>query len=424
MSRIQWARLAGALAVLLSGCSPGTPSPTATVTATAPPIVPSTLSPTTPTPSPIILTLWLPPSLAPTNSTAAGALLANRVAEFEAAHPSLHLEIRLRDASGPAGLLERLRLAAAAAPATLPDLIALDPASLSLAALEELVQPYPGALPPPAETGWFPFALAPGEPDEPRYGIPVAAQTWVLAYNRDRLRRTPASWSDLVGSDGPFLFPAADPRAVFVLSQYLALQGELTHSDGSPAIDPAVLEEVLTFIGSAYNAGTLPLTSRQYDRASQTWTALLEGQAASAMAPLASWMAQGSEAIPARSLPTRSGAGIALTETWSWALVTDDPERQAIAVELVEWLSQPAFLGAWTRALGWLPPNNAALETWRADRAATLVRQLTLVAKPLPSGSILDEVGPAMRSAVDSVLTGSLTPQNAALQASTEVGGP
>jgi ABC-type glycerol-3-phosphate transport system substrate-binding protein len=123
-------------------------------------------------------------------------------------------------------------------------------------------------------------------------------------------------------------------------------------------------------------------------------------------------------------LPTRDGAGVALARTWSWSLVTNDPDVQAIAVDLVEWLSEPAFLGPWTYALGSLPPNAAALKMWPAGPATALVNQLVHVARPMPSRQIAEVVGPALHKAVDAVLSGALTPQTAALQASTEVAGP
>jgi hypothetical protein len=126
----------------------------------------------------------------------------------------------------------------------------------------------------------------------------------------------------------------------------------------------------------------------------------------------------------ASALPTRDGNGIAVARTWSWCLVTEDAAIQPIVVELVEWLSEPEFLGEWTYALGSLPPNAAALEVWPAGAAATLVNQLVRVAQPMPPRRITDIVGPALRKSVDAVLSGALTPQTAALQASTEVAGP
>jgi hypothetical protein len=84
-------------------------------------------------------------------------------------------------------------------------------------------------------------------------------------------------------------------------------------------------------------------------------------------------------------------------------------------------LSEPDFLGPWTHALGSLPPNTAALEMWPSDPSTTLVRQLVNVTRPMPPRALTETVGPALRKAVDAVLSGALTPQTAALQASTEV---
>jgi ABC-type glycerol-3-phosphate transport system substrate-binding protein len=357
-------------------------------------------------------------------NTSAGALLADRLAAFEAAHLDVKLAVRIKEIAGPSGLLETLRAASVVAPAALPDLIALGPGELSAAAEEERLVVYPGTLPAPAEAAWYGFALDSASLDGVRYGVPSAGQTEVLVYDTAAYARAPADWAALVGGPAPFLFPAADPQSAFTLAEYLSAGGLLTQSEGNPAIDPATLEGVLTFYGSAYSAGVLPLTSRQYESASLTGSLFEEHRAASAVAPLEAWMAKPRPGSAAGALPTRDGAGVALARTWSWSLVTNDPDVQAIAVDLVEWLSEPAFLGPWTYALGSLPPNAAALEMWPAGPATALVNQLVHVARPMPSRQIAEVVGPALHKAVDAVLSGALTPQTAALQASTEVAGP
>lgn len=421
MSLRSWARLTGALAILLSACGP-TAAPAPTGTPTSAPIVPSTLSPATATPTPFVLSVWVPPAFAPDPQTAAGTLLADRLAEFEARHPEVRLEVRTKTTSGPAGLLETLRVSSQVAPAAVPDLIALDPSSLATAAEEGLIGAYPGPRPLPEEADWFSFALEPTVVQDVAYGVPVASRMDVLAYDAARYARPPADWSAILGGPAPFLFPAADPTGRFSISQYLALEGSLQQDDGSPGIDPAVLESVLTFYGSAYNAGVLPLTSRQYENASQTWKAFTEGRAASAVTPLESWMANPtlSAAVP---LPTRESGGAGLTTTWSWAVVARNGQRQAVVVELVEWLSDPFFLGPWTYAMGMLPPNRLALDAWPAGPATALANQLVRVARAAPSSEILGVVGPSFQVAVDAVLSGEKSPQEAALAAATEVGG-
>lgn len=415
------ARLTGALAITLAGCVPtGAPEPTADPT--SPPILPSTLTPATATPTPSVVTLWVPPPFAPDPATAAGALLIDRLAEFEARHPGTRLDVRVKEQDGPAGLIETLRAAAAVAPSALPDVIALDPSDLAAAARDELVEAYPAPLPPPEAGDWYAFALEPATIDGTLFGVPSAAQTEILAFDPARFTRPPADWSAILSGPAPFLFPAADPTAALTISHYLDLEGSLTQEDGSPALDPGVLETVLTFYGSAYNAGVLPLTSRQYETAGETWTAFNEGRAASVVAPLEAWMADsnGSAAVP---LPGREPRGVALAEPWMWAVVGSAVQTQEAAVALVEWLSDPFFLGPWTHALGMLPPNEFALQAWPSTPDATLVGQVIAIARPVPSDSILDVVGPALQKAVDSVLSGSMSPQEAALGAATEVGG-
>jgi hypothetical protein len=423
MSLRLWARLVGALAFSLGACT-STPTASPTASSTAPPVLPSTLAPASATPPPTVISLWLPPFLAPDRSSESGALLQARLSDFEASHPRVRLIVRIKELEGPSGLLETLLLASDAAPAALPDLIILRAGDLMAAADEERIVPYPAPLPSPDAEAWYEFALESSQVDATRYGVPSPSQTDVLVYDRQALRRPPTSWSDVLGSPAPFLFPAADLQAAFTLAQYLALDGQLTQPEGSPAIDPAALEAVLKFYGSAYNAGTLPLTSRQYQSSAQTWTAFEERRATSAVAPLEAWMASSLEDAAASALPTRHGSGIALATTWSWAVVTRDAERQAITVELIEWLSEPAFLGPWTHALGALPPNNAALDVWPEGPATDLTNQLVLIARPMPFGEVIDAVGPAMWKAVDAVLSGGLAPQAAALQAATDVAEP
>jgi len=420
----RWARLAGALAFSLTACTPNAAIAPPTSAATAPPIVPSTLTPPTVTPAPTIVTLWVPPFLAPDANTAAGALLAVRLEAFETIHPGVRLAVRTKETSGPSGLLETLRAASVVAPASLPDLIALAPGEISAAALEERIIPYPGPLPPPEPGAWYGFALDSATVGDTRYGVPSAGQAEVLVYDTGAYGRTPGDWAAMVGGPAPFLFPAADPQAAFTLAEYLSAGGLLTQAEGDPAIDPAALEDVLTFYGSAYSAGVLPLTSRQYESPSQTADLFEERRAASAVAPLDTWMADPRAGSAAGALPTRDGGGIALARTWSWSLVTNEDDIQTIAVDLVEWLSDPGFLGPWTYALGSLPPNAVALEAWPAGPSTTLVQQLVSVARPVPSRQITELVGPALRKAVDAVLSGAMTPQTAALQASTEVAGP
>lgn len=412
------------LAALLAAC--GGPPPLTTEAPRPSPTAPALEPPgeSTPQPStPRRVRLWLAPTFAPGEDTAAGALLQARLKAFQENRPDLVLEVRIKEPSGPAGLLTTLAAAHAAAPGALPDLLTLEADDLADAAARGLVLPLDDLLTAPPDR--YPLAGAAAFTGPPTYGLPFAADGEVLAYLTDHYPGQPRSWNDLVNGPSPFLFPAGDPEAAFTLAQYLALGGPLEDENGRPALDPALLAEVLSFYGSAQTAGTLAPAARQYREARETWAVLQAGGAVSAVAPFRTFLEQHNPATTAAApLPTRDGQGICLAATWGWALVTQDPERQALALDLLRWLTDPEFLGPWTEALGLLPADPAALATWSERAGGAVANQLVLVCRPLPSRGLRRAVGPALQAAVDAVLGGGVTPEAAAVQAAEAVRSP
>lgn len=417
-------RLALVLLVGLAGCAP-TPTP-APPTPTTAAIVPPTLTPSpgpTATPSPLVLHLWVPPAFAPDPQSEAGALLQARLSAFEADHPNVRVEIRLKDEAGSAGLFQTLQTAFRVAPAALPDVIALDSSDLAQAAGMGLVVALPPIAPDDGD-GIFAFAREAIDIAGTRYGAPFGSRADVLVFRTDAFSRAPRSWSDLLSSTPPFLFPAGDPEGQTTLAEYLSLGSSLTNEQGQLSLDPLNLEEVLAFYGSAHNAGLLPLTVRQYETSLETWGAFHEGRASSAVAPLHVFLAEGRPTELAVPLPTRDGTGVCLVTTWSWALVAKDPQRQTLAQELMTWLSAPAFLAGWTQSLGLLPIDHASLQAWSEGGDKTLAEQVVEVARAMPTAAVRAVVGSPLLSAVDSVLTGQLTPNAAALAAAQAVPSP
>ena len=413
-----------ALVWSLAACGP-TPTPAAP-TATAAPIVPPTLTASpgpTATPSPLVLRVWLPPAFAPDPQSEAGALLQARLEAFEADHPEVRVEIRLKDEAGSAGLLGTLQAAARVAPAALPDVLALDSSDLAQAATAGQLAALP-PLPAEPETGVFDFTRRAVDVGGTRYGTPFGSRADVLVFRTDAFSRAPRSWSDLLSSTPPFLFPAGDPEGQITLAEYLSLGASLTDDRGQLRLDSLNLEEVLAFYGSAHSAGLLPLTVRQYESPLETWGAFHEGRATSAVAPLHVFLAEGRSNELAAPLPTRDGDGVCLAMTWSWALVTQDTARQPLALELMTWLSAPAFLGEWTQALGLLPADHESLNAWSDGADKALAEQLISVTQAMPTAGVRAAVGAPIRSAVDSVLSGQLTPNAAALAAAQAVPPP
>jgi ABC-type glycerol-3-phosphate transport system substrate-binding protein len=414
--------LTALLVLALTACAPPEPMDgTATApgfSATSPPAGPT---PTVPARSRTV-SLWLPPALAPDPQTPSGAWLASRLESFELANPGTQVVVRIKDRSGPGGLLETLSAASRAAPAALPDLIALDAAALNTAALKGLVMPVDGLIPDGLIDTWYDYALPAVQIDDGSYGIPFASEMQLFAYQRELFRNPPRTWADLLSAEGPFLFPAADPWSDFVLAQYLALGGPVRDDAGRLSLDPTVLADVLSFLASARTAGVLPLSVRQFATPEETWAALRDERVSAAVVPVDDFLREfDPEAVTAVPMPTREGSGIALAATWSWALVARDPQQQSLAIELAIWLAQPEFSGPWTERLGLAPTSAEQLDRWSSAPKQNILRRAIPVTRAAPSEEIRVTFGPPIRAAVDAVLGGSATARDAALAAAQEV---
>ncbi len=403
-------------ALLLVGCAglgaDSTPNPGPESTPTFSP----TTIPATSTPSPNgNLVLWLVPRFAPSTDTAAGALLLARLQAFEANHPGLIITTRIKQESGSGGLVETLQAAAIAAPATLPDIVVLNVEMLNQAAGDGLILPLDDLLTTPSAPTWYDFSLDASMVNGGRYGMPFAADCDVLSYSLAAYPAAPRAWDDLLNGPAHFLFPAADPQAVFTINLYLAAGGAITNTAGVPMLEAEPLAEVFSFYELLLTADVVPLISRQYTTAAETWAQQSGGKAVAALAPLSTFF---NTYIPslhsAAPLPAPDTAGTIFAETWSWAIVPHDPAHQALAAELLQWLSDPEFLGPWTNALNLLPPNAPTLATWPDGPKASIASRLVTSAQNRPGDEILDVLGPPIQEAVQQIFLEGATPEEAA----------
>lgn len=414
------------LAVALSSCV----NASTTMTPGLPTTVPSSPVPTVsateaPPQAPRSLTLWVAPPFAPGSESPAGALLTERLRAFEQIHPGLSIQVRVKSTDGPSGLLETLIAANAAAPALLPDAITFSTSNLEDAASKDLIIALDDILPAPETPDWYDFSLPAARVAGDFFGLPLASEVNILAYRSDLYPSPPRSWEDLLGEPRSFLFPAGDPLAVFTLAQYLSLDGFLLNTDDTPALNPAVLSDVLTTYNAALAAQILPYSVRQISTVEQSWSALQDNSAASAVAPLSTYLlADNPEKFSAVPLPTQDGKGIGLASTWSWAIVTQDAERIQIVAELLAWLNAPDFLGLWTHSLGMLPPTSASLAAWPEGNSAALASSLVTVTLPMPHSSLRLTIGPVLYDAVEAVLGGGEAPTTAAQAAAEALSNP
>lgn len=356
--------------------------------------------------------------MSPDASSPGGTLLADRIAAFEAAHPGLHVDVRVKAESGPGGLREMLGLTALAAPRALPDVVALDQSDLQATSLKHLVVPLDGsALPIPSQPTWAPFASSLSLINGAFVGLPFSGDCEILVRTQPATT-SPLLWADLLGWHQTLYAPLADPKAIFLLSEYLAAGGRLPGGLSEISLDAPALTSSLGWLLELNHSGVLPAGSLQVSSFNQALS-LLETGGQGAISSFSGYAAAShargdlSGSLP----PTPEGQAFSLVTGWSWAVATSNPQRQLLAVDLITWLTEPKFLGTWTRAQGALPARVDALSWWPADAQTQLARACLSAGILYPSDEILTTVAPVLNQASQSVLTRRENPSQAAAAA-------
>lgn len=399
-------RAALAVSFLLAACAGAAPPQPASTPA---PVATTAVSDPTPSAtseqSPGALTLWLAPRFAPNPETRAGEILQQHLHAFEAAYPGSHVSIRIKAVHGAGGMVESLAAAAGAAPAALPDLVTLD--RTALISSSDLLLDLEGPFPQAARGELYEFGRV---PQGLLVGIPFAADVDVFAYKTAVFDSPPLTWSSLFTDQGSFLIAAADAESLFLVAQYLAMDGLLGLDTD---LDAGVLSEALEFLSAAADSGALSQAATDLNSASETWFALRQGQEGAAQAPFAEFVASYNPTVYAAGpFPTSDGSGVVLASPWFWAIPAG--VEGELEMQLVEWLSDPAFLADWSHALGSLPVQPEVLALWPDSPETAISSRLVAVALAKPESGVLQAYGPRFAAALQAVLNGDLTPAEAA----------
>jgi ABC-type glycerol-3-phosphate transport system substrate-binding protein len=361
------------------------------------------------------LRVWMPPELAPTGNAPGSDVLAAQLAEFEQKHPGLKVDVRVKAASGPGGLLHSLMASYNVAPSVVPNVIVLNGEDLASAAAAGLVIPLDTFFPGQTLEDYYPFAQALSRRDNgERVGLPFAADAQVLVYNANFYAASPLAWNSV--TTGTFIFPGADLTALTVLNEYLAQGGTLVDSSGKLVLKVDLLAKALTFFRSARDIGILPMSTLAYADSIATWQGFRDGRATLAVTSARQFLSDSDRTNWAAGtlIPAPDGRPLALARGWSWAIVNTQPERHADVAALLAWLNDPQRLAAWTQAADVLPTRQLVLAGWPASPRATFAGEVMAKAQMQPADALLAKVGPPMQQALTDVLQDRATPLSAA----------
>ena len=373
-----------------------TPAPTT-------PTVDATLSATgQPEPAvaePRILRVWLPPQFNPNTNNEAAGLLKERLNDFEAAHPGLQIDIRIKSESGEADLLNSLSITSMAAPDALPDLIALPRTDLEAATQKGLLEPLDDISRTLQNSEWYPYANEMSEVNGRSYGIPFAGDALVIVYRPELVWIK--SWDDILLSDSQLLFSGADPQAEVALSLYASLGGELIDAQGDPTLDQELLTRVLELVARGRGVSLFPEAVENVSSDEQVLQEYRARRAEMAIYHFSKYRdSQDGLFQPLMSLGDE--AYFTFATGWMWSLPAQSAENRQLSIELAEYLTEDDFLAPWIHESGYLPTRGFAGEEAMDETVTALIE----ASRPAPSADTLLILGPPMRDALIRVLNG------------------
>ncbi len=379
----------------------------------------------TPTPEPIHtqprLVIWWAAELLPAPGSAAETVLNAQLEGFRSSPDAPPLVMRIKRSEGVGGVLSTLRSASRVAPGALPDLALLRRADLLTAARDGLIAPLSDTLPPALRRDLAPAALALGMVEDVVYGVAYTLEVQHIVYRPAAFETPPLTFAAVLEAGQPFAFPLGDDDGASstLLIQYAAAGGRLSDGTGEPVLDEAPLRAVLEFYEQAVAGGLIGPEALAYHTAEDYWDVFLNGTFNLAQVDSSTYLASSPQQMGTVAAPPITGTGETLTylDGWLWVMFTSDPDRQARAWRLLEWLMRAERQAAFAQAVNQVPSLEPALALWNPGDYSTLMHALLENEMPLLAGTTLP-AAEALQAALEAVLNGEQSAAEAAADSS------
>ncbi len=351
----------------------------------------------TPAPPPEKLILWLPPELDPNAETESGAILKARLNEF-ASENRIEIEVRIKAISGSGGLLDALRTTHAAAPASSPDVVALSRDHLLRAVQDGVVFTQEGLTTMMSDLDWYNFGRDAATIQGEVMAVPFKGVPMGLAYQSFSQLIPSNEWVDTSSNYGKFGFAADDPRGTFLLLLYLSLGGQVQNEQSETILQEEPLTEALQTLKDGLNTLHFSELAVAMQNSEQVWDAFSIQSFSTAFLPV-NIVLQGRETTPDAPDPAFTSPEITLTDASVWALGSQEPQRQELALALISHLSETQFLAEWSEALKEIPARLSALGAWEEISLKPALEKMASGAILYPPDAVMDKLGPILRNA-------------------------
>jgi ABC-type glycerol-3-phosphate transport system substrate-binding protein len=434
-TRIAVILLTAGLIFLLVGCQMSTSStpvePTATaVTSVALPPHPIPTVGATPTVSTngvvtdttITLRIWTIEGISPETPGEAGSFVSNSLRVFERVNPNVKIEVALKKPSGKGGMLDFLRTARDVAPTIMPDVAILNTTDLNQAFTNGLIQPLDGRLDRSLVQDLIPAARKMGTVDNKLVGVPLGLDMEHTVYNTRTFTAPLVLWSDVLSSNTKYLFPAKGVNGLVndtTLSFYFSAGGKLLNDEGHPQIDERVLRSVLDFYRQAVSQTVIaPAVVLNASTPEELWPTYLEAKAGMAQISVRQLLTDRellkNTSFAPLPVPQAGDAPVLITHSWALVLVTDQAERQKVALDLIQLFMSTENNADWNTINKSIPTRQTAYKQVAGNDPywAFLSDQLK-TAQAQPGFVGYDQIGRIIQQAVQQVLNGEATPDQA-----------
>jgi ABC-type glycerol-3-phosphate transport system substrate-binding protein len=368
---------------------------------------------------PIELILWTVEAVSPEAEGQPGEIFGNGLRAFENSPPDVPVSVVLKNESGKGSVLDYLRTASQAAPSILPDVVVLNTVDLNQLARAGLTFPLDGLISPNLVDDLLPAARAAGTVDGQLVGIPFEMDVEHLIYNTNKVSTAPIVWTDIISAGTPYVFPAKGRNGLVndaFLIQYLALDGRLQDEEGQPFLDEQAVRAILDYYRQGVEEGIIPADVLTIGDPSEIWSSYVSAQVGIAHVNSHRFLSDRDvlSSTEFGTIPTRDGTSLTITRGRALAVVARDPNRRAVAANLIEWLMAADNNAAWNRATSYLPTRYASFELiGESDPYWPFLQHQLEVAVPPPVFPEYDQIGRVLQQAVIEVLSEEATSEEA-----------
>lgn len=421
--------------MVVSGCqsttpaasqNTATPAAQATATTTQPDrsptaeITPTAVATTSLENEPITLTFWMVEPVSPQAEGEAGQFIQNSLRTFERTNSDIGLEVLLKKASGKGGVVDFLRTAQEVAPSVLPDVAIMNATDLAQAYNENLIQPLDGRLDRSIVQDLLPGARKVGTVSDKLVGVPLGLELEHVVYNTGIFTSTPMLWTNVLSANTTYLFPAKGVNGLVndaTLAQYFSAGGTFLDDQGLPKIDERVLQNILGFYQQARENGTIRPDILEIASVEELWPLYLQGAGiahTNVRQYLSGRETLNSSTFAAIPVQQEGDRPVAITRGWVLVLVTADPARQKEALNLMEWFLSTRNNATWNEINLSIPTRDTSFQLLAGDDPywAFLTEQLN-TARLQPGFTGYDRIGRIVQQAVQQVISGEATPDEA-----------